>query len=74
MALLREGKGVFVKFMFELRNVVKVELFLGYGVNYMEMRWCGVLVAVKTTRNACAFSGYVVIVDGVELIGIGEYC
>ena len=73
VALPREGKGAFVKSMLELRNAVKVESFLGYGANHMETRWRGALAAAKTTRNACAFPGHVVTVDGVELTGTGEY-
>ena len=73
VALAGVGKGAMVKSMHELRDAVKVESFLGYGASHMEARWRGALAAEGRTANACAFPGYVVTVDGVELNGTGVY-
>jgi hypothetical protein len=73
VALPTEGKASLVKSMRDLRDVVKVESFLGYGANHMETRWRSALAAAGTSTNVCAFPGYTAVVDGVELKGTGSY-
>jgi hypothetical protein len=73
VALPEEPRASRVKSMRDLRDAVKVESFLGYGANHMETRWRRALASSGTTANACAFPGYTVVVDGVELKGTGSY-
>lgn len=65
--------GVNAKSMRELRDAVKVQSFLGFGANHMETRWRGELASRGEKSNPCAFPGYAVKVDGVELVGTGAY-
>ena len=65
--------GANAKSMRELRDAVKVQSCLGFGANHMETRWRGDLASRGEKSNPCAFPGYTVKVDGVELVGTGAY-